>query len=481
MITFFVSLLLLIGSYFIYGALVERIFGPDDRPTPCSVRPDGVDYLPLKPWRAFMIQLLNIAGLGPIFGALAGALWGPVVFLWIVFGTIFAGAVHDYLSGMISLRHFGASYAEITGHYLGPVMKNLLRVLTVVLMIAVGAIFIIGPAKLLALLTPDAFDTLFWVIVIFIYYLLATLLPIDQLIGRIYPIFGIALIIMCIGVSGGIVLQDYTIPELNLSNMHPDDLPIWPLMFITVACGAISGFHATQSPMMARCMTSEKQGRFIFYGSMVAEGVIALIWAAAGAAFYDGTGGLASALSVDGPSNVVYNISTGLLGTLGGALAMLGVVACPITTGDTALRGARLTIADWFRIDQKSIPKRLALTLPMFAVVALLTQVDFMIIWRYFAWVNQTLAMITLWACAVYLSRHRRNVWIAAVPATFMSVVCCSYILMAKEGFMLSGTIALLSGIVFAAACLGCFYFVSVRHNSHPAVGSSKENQAPVV
>ena len=296
MITFFVALAVLIVGYFTYSKVVERIFGPDDRATPATTMTDGVDYVPMKQWKIFLIQLLNIAGLGPIFGAISGALWGPVVFLWIVFGTIFAGGVHDFLSGMISIRHRGSSISEIVGIYLGKGMKTVMRVFSVVLLVLVGTVFATGPAGLLAMLTPDVLDAGFWLVVVLIYYFAATLLPIDKVIGKIYPIFGICLIIMALGVAGGIIIQGYTIPELTLQNLHPKELPIWPLMFVTVACGAISGFHATQSPMMARCMTSEKQGRSIFYGAMVAEGIIALIWAAAGVAFYQSTGGLQEAL-----------------------------------------------------------------------------------------------------------------------------------------------------------------------------------------
>ncbi len=463
MITFLVSLALLIGGYFVYGKFVEKVFKPDDRPTPATVMEDGVDFVPMKTSNIFLIQLLNIAGLGPIFGAILGALWGPVVFLWIVFGTIFAGAVHDYLSGMISLRHNGASISEIVGIYLGKFMKFVMRIFSVVLLVLVGTVFMTGPAGLLARLTPDHLNVTFWLIVILIYYFLATLLPIDKLIGKIYPIFGIALIIMAIGIGGGIIFQGYKIPELTLTNLHPDKLPIWPLMFITVACGAISGFHATQSPMMARCIKSEKEGRKVFYGAMVAEGVIALIWAAAGVAFYGSTGGLNNALTELGSqASVVYDISFKLLGPVGGVLAMIGVIACPITSGDTAFRSARLTLADWMGKEQKSMKSRLIFSIPLLAVGALLSQIDFNIIWRYFSWSNQTLAMIALWASAVYLYKNKLPHWIATVPATFMSAVSCTYILQAQEGFKLPTTISYPSGIIFALVCLGIFLFTTV-------------------
>lgn len=460
MITFFVALVILIIGFMTYGKFVEKVFKPDDRPTPAVELADGVDFVEMKPWRIFLIQLLNIAGLGPIFGAIAGALWGPVVFLWIVFGTIFAGAVHDFLSGMISIRHRGASISEIVGIYLGPQMKTVMRIFSVVLLVLVGTVFMTGPAGLLARLTPDFMTRNFWLVIVLVYYFLATILPIDQLIGKIYPLFGAALIIMALGIAGGLIFTGVPMMELTLTNLHPKELPIWPLMFITVACGAISGFHATQSPMMARCMTSEKDGRKIFYGAMVAEGVIALIWAAAGVSFYGSTGGLATALTeYGGQAGVVYDIAFKLLGPVGGVLAMIGVIACPITSGDTAFRSARLTLADWFKFEQKSISKRLLLAIPLLGVGALLTLIDFNIVWRYFSWSNQTLAMIALWAGAMYLVKEKVNHWIATVPATFMSAVSMTYILQAPEGFQLSTAISYPIGLAFAAGLLLLFLF----------------------
>ena len=460
MISFFACLALLVVGYFTYGKIVERNFKPDDRPTPAITMEDGTDYVPMKPWRVFLVQLLNIAGLGPIFGAILGAMWGPVVFLWITFGTIFAGAVHDYLSGMISLRHNGTSISEIVGCYLGGGMKQVMRVFSVVLLVLVGVTFSTGPANLLAMLTPDTLDAKFWLAVVIVYYFIATFVPIDKVIGKIYPIFGICLIVMAVGVAGGLIVHGYTIPEISLTNLHPSNTPIWPMMFITVACGAISGFHATQSPMMARCLTSEKKGRPIFYGAMVAEGVIALVWAAAGVAFYETTGGLQAAVAnLGGQAGVVYDICFGLLGPVGAVIAMIGVIACPISSADTAYRSARLTLADWFKLDQKPMKNRLLLTVPLLAVGAFLTQIDVQIIWRYFSWSNQTLAMIALWAAGVYLFQNKLNYLIAIVPATFMSAVSCTYILMAPEGFQLSTMIAYPVGIVFAAVCLGIFLF----------------------
>lgn len=458
MISFFVCLALLIGGYFVYGKVVEKNFQPDDRQTPAVTMADGSDYVVMPTWRIFLIQLLNIAGLGPIYGAIAGALWGPVVFLWITFGTIFAGGVHDYLSGMMSMRHQGTTIGELVGIYLGPIMQKIMRVFSVVLLVLVGVAFSTGPAVLLGMLTPNALTKTFWLVVILIYYLIATFVPIDKVIGKIYPIFGLCLIFMAIGVAGGIIVEGYKIPEIALANLHPASTPIWPMMFVSVACGAISGFHATQSPLMARCMKSEGDGRKIFYGAMVSEGVIALIWAAAGCAFYETTGGLQAALKeLGGQGPVVYDITTKLLGPVGAVIAMIGVIACPISSGDTAFRSARLVISDWFKIDQKDWKKRLALTIPVLGVGAILTQFDVSMIWRYFSWSNQTLAMLALWAGGAYLYKNNKNPWMAVIPATFMSAVSLTYILMAPEGFKLSNSIAYPAGLVFAAVCLLVF------------------------
>ena len=395
-----------------------------------------------------------------------GAVFGPVVFLWIVFGSILGGAVHDYMSGMISVRMNGASVSEIVGKYLGGAAKQIMRVFSVILLVLVGAVFTTSPAALIARLTPEWMDTQFWVVVILIYYLLATLLPIDKLIGKLYPLFGCVLLLMVVGIIGGLVAGGYTLPELVIADLHPDGLPVWPFMFVTVACGAVSGFHVTQSPMMARCITTEKDGRKVFYGAMIAESVIALVWAAAGVAFYGTTGGLQQALNELGQSGTVYDISVSLLGAAGGALAIIGVVVCPISSGDTAFRSARLTIADWFRIDQSNLGKRLAITLPLLLAGALLTQLNFDVIWRYFSWSNQTLAMITLWAAAMYLARHGEKWWhslICALPATFMSAVSCTYILMAEEGLRLSQGISCPVGVAFAIACMALYLFKATR------------------
>lgn len=469
MITFITALLVLFLGYQIYGCILEKIIVPTDSPTPALAHPDGVDFTPMKKWRVFLIQLLNIAGTGPIFGPLMGAVFGPVVFLWIVFGSILGGAVHDYLSGMASVRNDGASISEIVGKYLGNVAKQVMRIFSVVLLVCVGAVFTTSPAGLLARLTPDFMDTTFWIIVIMAYYVLATLLPIDKVIGKLYPVFGVVLVIMAGGIIGGLIFGGYTLPELtfeNLANLHPEGKPIWAYMFITVACGAVSGFHSTQSPMMARCMESERNGRMIFYGAMLAEAVIALVWAAAGLGFYENTEKLSEALIRLGQSGVVYDISVGVLGKVGGALAVIGVVVCPISTGDTAFRSARLTLADWFKLDQSTIGKRIVLAVPLIGTAAFLTQIDFNIIWRYFSWSNQTLAMIVLWAMSVYLvqnAKKRMYSLVSAVPATFMSAVTVTYILMADEGFGLSSGIAYPSGVAAAAVLLVVFLLYMIR------------------
>lgn len=454
--TFFSAIMLLILGYFVYGKLVENILGIDDsQATPAIEMEDGVDYIPMSWPRIFLIQFLNIAGLGPIFGAVAGALWGPVAFLWIVFGCIFAGATHDFLSGYLSMKHKGTSASEIVGIYLGETIKQIMRVFTVVLLILVGVVFVTGPAGLLANLT--SFDKGFWVIAIIAYYILATVLPVDKLIGKIYPIFGASLLTMAVGIAGGLVVKGYNIPEITVANLHPKGTSIFPFLFITIACGAISGFHATQSPLMARCVRKQSEARRIFYGSMIAEGIIALIWAAAAMTFFGGTQGLAAVLANGGPAVAVNEISTSLLGKFGGLLALLGVVACPITSGDTAFRSARLTIADSMKYKQDSLVKRFSIALPLFAVGIALTFMDFNKIWRYFSWANQTLAMMMLWAGAAYLAKEDKNHWIASIPATFMTFVTTAYIIQAPEGLKQPASIANPIGIIFGVIIFGLF------------------------
>ncbi len=464
MISFLAAIVVLVIGYAVYGKVVERIFQPDDRKTPAIAMEDGVDFVPLRTWKAFLIQLLNIAGTGPIFGALMGACFGPVVFLWIVFGAILGGAVHDYMSGMISERHGGASIAELSGIYLGKPALYTMRVFSVLLLLLTGTVFVTSPAALIARMTPEVLSGTFWIVVILVYYVLATLLPIDKIIGRLYPVFGVVLIIMAVSI-GGVSLfgSGYHIPEISLSNLHPKGLPIWPFMFVTVACGAISGFHATQSPMIAKCITSEKDGRKVFYGAMIVESVIALVWAAAGVAFYGGTQLLQDAITALGQSGTVYEISHSMLGTIGGILAVIGVVVCPITSGDTAFRSARLILSEIFNLNQKPIKNRLVVTIPLLGIAAVLTQLDFNVLWRYFSWSNQTLAMISLWMATSYLLKtHSKKLHslITALPATFMSAVSITYIMMAQEGFRLGRKIGYPMGIVFA---IGCFAFYLTR------------------
>ncbi|MBE6043873.1 MAG: carbon starvation protein A [Clostridium thermopalmarium] len=468
MYTFIIGLLLLLSGFLFYSKYVEKQFGADfPKETPAYSMQDGVDYVPMPTWKVFLIQLLNIAGLGPIFGALQGALFGPVAFLWVIAGCVLGGAVHDYLSGMISLRHNGASLSEIHGMYLGKKVQSMMRVVTVFFCIIVGVVFVTGPADLLAQLTPEHLDRNFWIAAIFIYYFLATVLPIDVIIGKIYPLFGICLLIMAVGVSGGIILKGYHIPEVSFSNLHPNNTPMWPMMFVTIACGAISGFHATQSPMMARCLKSEKYARHSFYGAMIVEGVIALIWIAAGLAFYNGVPGLGKVvLGKSGASGAVFEITRTLLGPVGSVLAILGVVACPITTGDTAFRSARLALGDIIHFPQDKIKNRLILAVPMFAVSIFLTFVQFPILWRYMGWLTQAFAMVTLWACSVYLVKSNKNHWISTIPAIFMTAVCISYIMQAPEGFRINGLVSNVVGLLAAAITFGVFLYRTKRRDT---------------
>jgi len=437
-----------------------------NRPTPAVSMSDGVDFVPMPWWRVLLIQFLNIAGLGPIFGAIAGALWGPVAFVWIVLGTVFAGAVHDYFSGMLSVRHNGLSITEVIGIYLGNITKQLMRIFTIVLLVLVGVVFISGPAGILANLTPATLDFRFWVWVIFFYYILATLLPIDKIIGKIYPVFGFALLFMAASLIIALIIKGYAIPELtseNWRNFHYDKekFPIFPMLFITIACGAISGFHATQSPLMARCMKNEKEGRKVFYGAMVIEGIVALIWAAISMSFFGGIRELGEVMVAQkgNAAWVVNEISNSLLGKFGAILAILGVVAAPITSGDTAFRSARLTVGDLLRFNQKPIRNRLIITIPLFAVGFLLTKINFDVVWRYFAWSNQTLATVVLWTITVYLFRKRKPYWITLLPALFMTAVVTTYIMLAPEGFALSKPFSYATGFAVTALVFSTFLF----------------------
>jgi carbon starvation protein CstA len=458
---FILGIIILIVGYFTYGKIVDKVFETDEnRETPATRINDGIDFVPMSTPKIFLIQLLNIAGLGPIFGAIQGALFGPAAFLWIAFGSIFAGGVHDYFSGMLSLRHDGQSISEIVGIYLGEGARKVMRVFSVILLVLVGTVFMQGPADLLANIKLFGLgDANVWLGIVLVYYFLATILPVDKIIGKIYPLFGLALLIMAGGIGGALVINGYQLPAFTIATLHPDKLPVWPMLFVTIACGAISGFHATQSPMMARCMTNEKDGKKVFYGAMIAEGVIAMIWAAAAMAFFGGVPQLGEALANGGgPGGVVNTISNSLLGPIGGLLAMLGVIAAPITSGDTAFRSARLTIADAAKYEQEPIKNRLILALPLFAIGFGLTRIDFNIIWRYFAWSNQTLAMIVLWASAAYLVKEGKPHWIASAPATFMTAVSITYIMMAPEGFKLSSSISYPVGLLAAVGAL--IYFL---------------------
>ncbi|MBO4678834.1 MAG: carbon starvation protein A [Lachnospiraceae bacterium] len=479
MLSFFICLAVLIGGYFLYGKFVTKVYGPDDRQTPAVRINDGVDFVVMPKWKLFLIQLLNIAGLGPIYGALAGAQWGPSVFLWITLGTILAGAVHDFSVGFMSMRHDGASVSELTGIYLGAIMKFIMRVFSVVLLVMVGTVFAVGPAGLIAMLIGKGgvsaesilTNKLFWLAIILVYYFIATFVPIDKIIGKLYPVFGICLIVMAVGVGIGIFTHGYSIPEITLQSLHPKNTPIWPMMFVSVACGAISGFHATQSPLMARCCKSEKESHMVFYGAMVCEGIIALVWAAAGCAIYERTGGLMTGLTEmmgNGQPSTVYDICTKTMGGIGIVLAMLGVIACPITSGDTAFRSARLVIADWFKIDQKPVLKRLYLCVPLLAVGAVISQLNYDIVWRYFSWSNQTLAMIALWTASMYLYKNGKKYIITVIPATFMSAVSVTYFFIAPECLHLSAAIAYPVGIVCALAFL-CLFLVKTAFKKEKA------------
>ncbi|MEZ4971307.1 MAG: carbon starvation protein A [Flavobacteriaceae bacterium] len=466
MISFLLSIGVLILGYFTYGKFMERIFGVDkDRETPAVRLRDDVDFMTLPTWKVFLIQFLNIAGLGPIFGAIAGAMFGPAAFLWIVLGSIFAGAVHDYFSGMLSIRHNGLSISEVVGIYLGPSVKQFMRLFSVVLLIFVGTVFLVGPAKIIDGMTGNMWNVWIWVAIILVYYVLSTLLPIDKLISKLYPIFGVAMLLMAIGLAIALFFGDYHIPELvpgNLRNMttDPEATPLFPILFVTIACGAISGFHATQSPLMARCMKNETQGRKIFYGTMVTEGIVALIWAAAAMTFFGNVEGLNGAM-IANSNNAAWaanEISLNMLGQVGGVLALLGIVAAPITSGDTAFRSARLILSDIFKSDQKKLLNRLLISLPLFIIAFVLTQIDFGIIWRYFAWSNQTLAMIVLWTITAYLIYENKAYWVTLFPAVFMTMVCSTYILIAPEGFQLPNEISYMGGTLITLAITIAFW-----------------------
>ncbi|MFJ7972856.1 carbon starvation protein A [Psychrobacillus sp. NPDC096389] len=464
MITFISAIVLLIIAYFTYGKFIEKTFGPTDaRKTPAYANADGVDYVPMHKQKNALIQLLNIAGTGPIFGPIMGALFGPVAFLWIVLGAIFAGAVHDYLTGMISIRNKGAHIPELAGKFLGNVSKHIVNVFALLLLLLVGTVFVTTPASLLAILMDGKVALWILITVIFIYYFLSTILPIDKIIGRLYPYFGAVLLIGTVGVGGALLFSDYTIPELTLTNMHPDNVPIIPILFFTITCGALSGFHATQSPIISRTTEKESQGRYVFYGMMITEAVIAMIWAAAAMSMLDGQT-LSEFIKTGTPSAVVNEVSMTLLGAIGGTIAVLGAVVLPITSGDTAFRAARSIIADYLKIDQKKVAKRLMIAVPLFAVSAMLTQIDFNILWRYFSWANQATAAIALWIATMYLFIKGKNYFVSLVPALFITYMVFVYILNAKIGFSLNLELSFYVGIVLTVI-LTIMFFIKAKNN----------------
>ena len=468
MITFSLSFIALILGYLFYGRFVAHMFGPDDRVTPAVAKADGLDYIVLPNWKVFMIQFLNIAGTGPIFGAIMGAKFGPAAYLWIVFGCIFAGAVHDYLSGMLSMRHGGASLPELVGAYLGKASKAIMLVFTVLLLIIVGTVFVYSPAEILHTIGGE---TMMWVGIIFVYYIIATMLPIDKIIGKIYPLFAFSLLFMAAALMVVLFVKMPHLPELwtNFYNMGKEAQPekwtdaIFPALFITIACGAISGFHATQSPLMARCVKSEKMGRPIFYGAMITEGMVALIWATVSMWFFYGDptpgyeliAGAEKGFYTSAPA-VVNLVCNDWLGVVGAILAMLGVVAAPITSGDTAFRSARLIVAEWLKLNQRPIAKRLIICIPMFglSIAMLIWQIEnpdgFNTIWQYFGWSNQALSVFTLWTLTVYLVRNKKCYWVTLIPALFMTTVCSTYAFVSKQMFGMGDT-----GYIIGLGCLG--------------------------
>lgn len=470
--TFIGAILALVLGFVLYGKFIERFFGADDsRPTPAYEKTDGVDYTPMPTWKVFTIQFLNIAGLGPIFGAIMGAKYGPMSYVWIVLGCIFMGAVHDYFSGMLSIRNGGASIPEIVGKYLGKGFQNFLRVFTLVLLIFVGVAFVSGPAGLLATLTKGGLKI--WLYVIFGYYLIATLLPINKIIGRIYPFFGATLLIMAFAIGGTLLFGGFNgnlhLPELSVSsfaNFHhnPTENILFPMMFIVISCGALSGFHSTQAPMMARTIKKESYGRYVFYGAMIAEGIVAMIWASAAMTFFDGADGLNIAMTpkTNNAAWVVNEISVAWLGSVGAIFAIIGVIALPITTGDTAFRSARLTVADVFKYDQTSIVKRLVISIPLFVIGYLLSQFGFETIWKFLGLSNQILATVVLWTGAMYLAKVGKSHWLLSLPASFMTVVCVSYLLVAplkNGGLALDYSMGIWIGLAIGLLSLGLFLF----------------------
>lgn len=507
MLWFFFCAGILVLGYFVYGKIIEKIFVINPkRATPAYSMNDGVDYIPMSRTKIWLIQLLNIAGTGPIFGPILGALYGPVAMLWIVIGCIFAGAVHDYFCGMLSVRNGGASMPALAGKYLGTPVKHFINIMAVILLLLVGVVFVASPAQLLSTITMDIFSASssglslnnaeeihqaaqsggitvwgmdkatvisVWTFIIFAYYILATLLPVDKIIGRIYPFFGALLLFMSVGMVYGLVSSHFsssesiefyrTVDGMSFEKFFQNfetrpELPLWPLLFLTISCGALSGFHATQTPLMARCTENEKEGRFIFYGAMITEGLIALIWCAVGLSFYETLPQLLEAIKAGSPSKVVYDSSLHFLGFVGGIFAVLGVVVLPITSGDTAFRAARLIIAEFFKFDQRSLVKRLIIAVPLFAIGFVVSKMDFSVLWRYFTWANQTTAMVMLWTAAAYLYRYHKFHWVCSIPAWFISTVCFTYLAYNKIGFGLDYELSVYIGLGLTAVCIVLFF-----------------------
>ncbi|WP_455648232.1 carbon starvation CstA family protein [Lonepinella koalarum] len=512
MLWFFFCVAILVFGYFTYGKFIEKIFVINpNRTTPAYSDQDGVDYMPMSKTKIWLIQLLNIAGTGPIFGPILGALYGPVAMLWIVIGCIFAGAVHDYFCGMLSIRNGGATMPYLAGKFLGKPVKVFINVMALILLLLVGVVFVASPAQLLSTITFDVLGSSssainlgnpeeihrvvetakdltvwgmdkatvisVWTLIIFAYYIFATLLPIDKIIGRVYPLFGALLLFMSVGMVYGLVSSHLSAadPIEFFRTVNADgagltwekftqnfqvkgDVPIWPLLFLTISCGALSGFHATQTPLMARCAENESEGRFIFYGAMIAEGVIALVWCMVGLAFYENPQALQDAISAGSPSKVVYDSSLHFLGFIGGIFAVLGVVVLPITSGDTAFRAARLQIAEIFKLEQHSLTKRLIIAVPLFALGFVVSKLDFSVLWRYFTWANQMTAMVMLWTAAGYLYRYNKFHWVASIPAWFMSSVCFTYLAYNKIGFGLDYELSCYIGLGLTVFCVILFF-----------------------
>ncbi|KOS29153.1 carbon starvation protein CstA [Bacillus anthracis] len=466
MITFLVSIVVLIIGYFTYGKFIEKIFGVNyKRKTPAYVNQDGVDYVPMDRRKNSMIQLLNIAGTGPIFGPILGALYGPIAFVWIVIGAIFAGAVHDYLTGMISIRNKGAHIPELAGKFLGNAMRHIVNVFSLLLLVLVGTVFITTPASLLDIVLQGKVSITIILSVIFVYYILSTILPIDKIIGKIYPVLGALLLISAIGIGGMMIIKGSPIPELTFENMHPDNAPIFPLLMLTITCGALSGFHATQSPIISRTLQTEKHGRYVFFGMMVAEAIIAMIWAAAAMSILS-NGELNELIKSGTPAAVVSEISKTMLGAVGGTIAVIGVIVLPITSGDTAFRAARSIIADYFNFEQTKLKNRLMIAIPLFVIAYGLTKIDFTILWRYFSWANQSTAAIALWIGTMYLFIKGKPYVVSLIPAILITLMTVIYILNAKIGFNIPLNTSYIIGAVITVILTAIFFMKAMKNKN---------------